>query len=59
MQRLSSVEETVEAAAKQESVPGPIGLNDSVMLPAPDAEGRTCLSRRVAVEIIMKVLISH
>ena len=32
------VEETVETVAEQESMPGPSGLNDCVMLPAPDAE---------------------
>ena len=38
VQRSALVEETVETVAKQESMPGPSGLNDSVMLPAPDAE---------------------
>ena len=37
-QRVASVEETVETPAEQESVPGPSGLNESVLLPAPDAE---------------------
>ena len=37
-QRVASVDETVETLAEQESLPGPSGLNESVLLPAPDAE---------------------
>lgn len=38
VQRSALVEERVETVAEQESMPGPSGLNDRVMLPAPDAE---------------------
>ena len=37
-QRVTSVEETVEMPAENESLPGPSGLNESLLLPAPDDE---------------------
>lgn len=37
-QRVTSVEETAEMHAQEESLPGPSGLNESLVLPAPDAE---------------------
>ena len=38
VQRSTLAEETAETVAEQESMPGPSGSNDSVILPAPDAE---------------------
>lgn len=37
-QRVTLVEETVDLAAQNESLPGPSGLNESLLLPAPDDE---------------------
>ena len=39
-QRSASVEETIETVTEEESVSGPSGMNDSVMLPAPDFKGK-------------------
>ena len=35
-QRLVSLEETVETRTEKDLLPGPSGLNESVILPAPD-----------------------